>query len=54
MTFITSWEEFSKAAERLYLNDPMKVRNTVDKTLDSLCELKKEEEFLLSFYLTHM
>ena len=41
MTFITSWDEFSKAAERLYLNDPMKVRNTVDKTLDSLCELKK-------------
>ena len=25
MTYITSWEEFSKAAERLYLNDPMKV-----------------------------
>ncbi|CAN8000524.1 unnamed protein product [Ixodes hexagonus] len=24
MTFITSWEEFSKAAERLYLADPMK------------------------------
>jgi len=25
MTFLTSWDEFSKAAERLYLNDPMKV-----------------------------
>ncbi|KAH7972745.1 hypothetical protein HPB52_016620 [Rhipicephalus sanguineus] len=29
MTFITSWEEFSKAAERLYLADPMKVRFTL-------------------------
>jgi len=26
MTIITSWEEFSKAAERLYLADPMKCR----------------------------
>ncbi|XP_071499353.1 signal recognition particle 9 kDa protein-like [Diadema setosum] len=26
MTYITSWEEFSKAAERLYLSDPSKVR----------------------------
>lgn len=25
MTFLTSWEEFAKAAERLYLNDPQKV-----------------------------
>jgi len=25
MTFLTSWEEFAKAAERLYVNDPMKV-----------------------------
>ena len=50
MTFITSWEEFSKAAERLYLNDPMKVRNTVDKTLDSLCELKiKKRNFYFRF-----
>ncbi|XP_005097009.1 signal recognition particle 9 kDa protein [Aplysia californica] len=26
MTYFTSWEEFSKSAERLYLNDPMKCR----------------------------
>ncbi|KAK3585217.1 hypothetical protein CHS0354_027513 [Potamilus streckersoni] len=26
MTYLTSWEEFAKAAERLYLNDPMKCR----------------------------
>ena len=25
MPYITSWDEFSKAAERLYLNDPSKV-----------------------------
>ena len=25
MTFITTWEEFAKAAERLYLTDPSKV-----------------------------
>ncbi|XP_033734190.1 signal recognition particle 9 kDa protein-like [Argopecten irradians] len=29
MTFMTSWEEFSKAAERLYLNDPSKCRYTI-------------------------
>lgn len=27
MTYITIWEEFAKAAERLYLADPMKVKN---------------------------
>lgn len=26
MTFLTSWEDFEMAAERLYLQDPMKVR----------------------------
>ncbi|XP_052700462.1 signal recognition particle 9 kDa protein-like isoform X1 [Crassostrea angulata] len=26
MTYLTSWEEFAKAAERLYLNDPQKCR----------------------------
>ena len=25
MVFVESWEEFEKAAERLYLQDPMKV-----------------------------
>nr|CAD7200069.1 unnamed protein product [Timema douglasi] len=29
MTFLKSWEEFEKAAERLYLQDPMKVRYTM-------------------------
>lgn len=28
MTYLTSWEEFAKAAERLYLNDPQKVTFT--------------------------
>jgi len=26
MTYLTSWEDFSKQAERLYLQDPMKAR----------------------------
>ncbi|KAK3792267.1 hypothetical protein RRG08_007346 [Elysia crispata] len=26
MTYLTSWEEFAKAAERLYLSDPIKCR----------------------------
>jgi len=25
MTYFTSWEDFAKAAEMLYINDPMKV-----------------------------
>jgi len=25
MTYFTSWEDFAKAAEMLYVNDPMKV-----------------------------
>lgn len=25
MTYLNSWEEFEKGAERLYLQDPMKV-----------------------------
>lgn len=28
MTFLTSWEDFEQAAERLYLKDPMKCRFT--------------------------
>ena len=27
MTYLNSWEEFEKCAERLYLQDPMKVNN---------------------------
>ncbi|XP_067007031.1 signal recognition particle 9 kDa protein isoform X1 [Anabrus simplex] len=26
MTYLKSWEEFEKAAERLYMQDPMKAR----------------------------
>ncbi|XP_008552616.1 signal recognition particle 9 kDa protein [Microplitis demolitor] len=29
MTYANSWEEFEKAAERLYLQDPMKARYTM-------------------------
>jgi len=29
MTYLKSWEEFEKAAEKLYLQDPSKVRYTM-------------------------
>ena len=29
MTFITNWEDFSRAAERLYLEDSMKCRYVI-------------------------
>ncbi|GFS29455.1 signal recognition particle 9 kDa protein [Nephila pilipes] len=29
MPYCSTWEEFAKAAERLYINDPMKVRFTL-------------------------
>ncbi|KAK3928760.1 Signal recognition particle 9 kDa protein [Frankliniella fusca] len=29
MTYLKSWEEFERAAERLYLQDPMKSRFTM-------------------------
>lgn len=32
MTFIKSWEEFEKAAERLYLQEPSKVRYAMKYT----------------------
>jgi len=30
MTYLTSWEDFEKNAERLYLQDPMKTRYVID------------------------
>ena len=30
MTYISNWDEFCKAAERLYMQDPMKVRIHLD------------------------
>ncbi|XP_060519197.1 signal recognition particle 9 kDa protein [Cylas formicarius] len=32
MTFLKSWEEFEKAAEKLYLQEPSKVRYTMKYT----------------------
>ncbi|XP_011876868.1 PREDICTED: signal recognition particle 9 kDa protein isoform X2 [Vollenhovia emeryi] len=29
MTYLSSWEEFERAAERLYLQDPMNTRYTM-------------------------
>jgi signal recognition particle subunit SRP9 len=37
MTYLKSWEEFEKAAERLYFQDPMKVRYTMKYTHSKGC-----------------
>ncbi|XP_023704956.1 signal recognition particle 9 kDa protein isoform X2 [Cryptotermes secundus] len=37
MTYVKSWEEFEKAAERLYLQDPMKVRYSMKYTHNKGC-----------------
>ena len=57
MTFLDNWEEFEKAAERLYLQDPMKVRySTKYNHSAGYLELKMTDDavclqvFLLSFY----
>jgi len=41
MTFLTSWEDFEKSAERLYLQDPMKVRTSF-----FLCSKKAQINFV--------
>ena len=41
MTFLESWEEFEKAAERLYLQDPMKVRYTTKYDHNQGCMVMK-------------
>ena len=41
MTFLESWEEFEKAAERLYLQDPMKVRYTTKYDHSNGCMILK-------------
>lgn len=53
MTFITSWEEFSKAAERLYLADPMKVRFIVKyRHCDGKVQVKITDDQVCLQYLT--
>ena len=39
MTFLNSWEDFEMAAERLYLQDPMKVRQyNVNEQNQTICQ----------------
>lgn len=44
MTYLTSWEEFAKAAERLYLNDPQKVTFT-----SMQCSFRKHKQDIYIF-----
>ncbi|GJQ76843.1 hypothetical protein Trydic_g15050 [Trypoxylus dichotomus] len=41
MTYLKSWEEFEKAAERLYLHDPAKVRYTMKYVHSKNCLVLK-------------
>ena len=41
MTFLETWEEFEKAAERLYLQDPMKVRYSTKYNHSQGCMVMK-------------
>lgn len=52
MTFLKSWEEFEKAAEKLYLQDPSKVRYTM-KYVHSKNHLilKMTDNSVVCFYL---
>ncbi|XP_076314288.1 signal recognition particle 9 kDa protein-like [Tachypleus tridentatus] len=53
MTYITSWEEFSKAAERLYLADPMKVRLVIKyRHCDGKLVIKVTDDHVCLQFLT--
>lgn len=53
MPVVTSWDEFSKAAERLYLADPMKVRFTVKyRHCDGKLQVKVTDNQTCLQYLT--
>ncbi|KAH3846542.1 signal recognition particle 9 kDa protein-like [Dreissena polymorpha] len=55
MTFLTSWEEFAKAAERLYTNDPMKCRFvTKYRHCDGKLEVKITDDSVCLQYRTEM
>ena len=62
MTYFTSWEEFAKAAEMLYVNDPVKVSLAFGDTVayelelelrNSLTNKTKIERSLISSYTVH-
>lgn len=51
MTVLTTWEDFEKAAERLYLQDPIKARYTLkyDHVRGSL-EMKMTDDIVCLLY----
>lgn len=52
MTFIKSWEEFEKAAERLYLQEPSKVRYVMKYThSNSQLVLKMTDDRVVDIFL---
>lgn len=53
MTYLTSWDEFAKAVERLYLSDPMKVRYSMKyRHCDGKLVLKFTDNQVCLQYLT--
>lgn len=50
MTYLKSWEEFEKAAEKLYLQEPDKVRYTMKYVHTKNCVvLKVTDDVVVSF-----
>ncbi|KAK6182775.1 hypothetical protein SNE40_010385 [Patella caerulea] len=53
MTYLKTWEEFSKAVERLYINDPIKCRFVMKyRNVDGLLVLKVTDNRVCVQYKT--
>ncbi|GFQ90860.1 signal recognition particle 9 kDa protein [Trichonephila clavipes] len=53
MPYCSTWEEFAKAAERLYINDPMKVRFTLKyRHCDGKLIIKITDNITCLMYMT--
>jgi len=53
MTFLTTWEDFEKAAERLYLQDPMKARYVIQYDHNEGClKMKMTDDVVCIQYKT--
>ncbi|XP_035215269.1 signal recognition particle 9 kDa protein-like isoform X1 [Stegodyphus dumicola] len=53
MPYCSTWEEFAKAAERLYITDPMKVRFTMKyRHCDGKLIIKITDNHTCLMYLT--
>ena len=51
MVFFTNWEDFEKAAERLYLQDPLKVRFSFSSFFFHLARCQNPSQKLLYKYI---